>query len=239
MKAKFRGQDTFFLIHVENQASAKPGFPKRMFIYWSRLLEEYGLPIYPVVIFSYDAPKRAEPTRYKVAFPGKTVLQFDYKVIQLNRIPWRQFLKRPNPAATALMTRMKMSAADRPKVRLECLRLLTTLKLNPGKSKLIGGFIDGYLKLTTAEMKKYEREFAALAPEEKEATTTMITSWEKTGMEQIISGQLRHRFGDLPENLLKRIDALSGEQLNKLSIALMDMVTFEQLETWLATNQSQ
>lgn len=243
VKARFRGQDTFFLIHVENQASAKPGFPKRMFIYFSWLLEKYDLPIYPVVIFSYDKPKRAEPTRYKVAFPGKTVLQFDYKVIQLNRIPWRQFLNRPNPAATALMTKMKMSASDRPKVRLECLRLLTTLKLDPAKSKLIGGFIDSYLKLTTAEMKKYELEFAALAPEEKEATMVMVTSWERTGMlkgkQELVNRMVQRRFGSVSLQTTERLDQLSAEQLDELGEALFDFTSIADLEAWLANTASE
>jgi hypothetical protein len=31
-----------------------PCFRKRMFEYFIRLIEKYGLPVYPVVIFSYD-----------------------------------------------------------------------------------------------------------------------------------------------------------------------------------------
>ena len=198
------------------------------------LLEKYDLPIYPVVIFSYDRPKGAESARYKVAFPGKTVLQFDYKVIHLNRIPWRQFLKTPNPAATALMIKMKMSAADRPKVRLECLRLLTTLKLDPAKSQLIGRFIDSYLKLTTAEMKKYEREFAALAPEEKEKTMVMYTSWGRKGVlqgkQELVSRQVRRRFSSVTAETTDRLNQLSSNQLDELGEALFNFASISDLE---------
>ena len=45
------------------------------------------------------------------------------------------------------MAKMKIAPKDRPKVRLECLRLLATLKLDPARSQLIGGFIAAYLKL--------------------------------------------------------------------------------------------
>ncbi len=89
VKARFRGKDTFFLIHVENQSSPQSRFPRRMFDYFARLHEKYDLPIYPVVIFSYDAPHRMEPKRYRVAFPDRSVLQFDYVVIQLNRRSWQ------------------------------------------------------------------------------------------------------------------------------------------------------
>ena len=79
MKVKFREQETFFLIHIENQSTVQSDFPKRMFRYFARLTEKYGLPVYPVVIFSHDAPARQEPNRYEVAFPGKTVLNSSMK----------------------------------------------------------------------------------------------------------------------------------------------------------------
>ena len=56
MKARFKGEDAFFLIHVENQSTPQPDFPRRMFGYFARLTEKYALPVYPVVVFSYDAP---------------------------------------------------------------------------------------------------------------------------------------------------------------------------------------
>jgi len=87
MKARFRGEEAFFLIHVENQSTPQADFPKRMFRYFARLTEKYGLPVYPVVLFSYAAPQRREPTVFRVQFPGKNVLRFEYAVIQLNRLP--------------------------------------------------------------------------------------------------------------------------------------------------------
>lgn len=52
VKARFRGQAAFFLLHVEAQSEARGAFPKRMFRYFARLHEKFGLPVYPVVIFS-------------------------------------------------------------------------------------------------------------------------------------------------------------------------------------------
>ena len=244
VKARFRGQDTFFIIHVENQSSAQSDFPRRMFQYFARLHEKYGLPIYPVVIFSYDAPKRAEPTRYTVSFPGETVLQFRYKVIQLNRIPWRRFINQPNPAATALMTRMKMAPQDRPKVKLECLRLLTTLRLNPAKSELIGGFINSYLKLSDAENKRYERELAQYTSQGKDEEPMMWTEWGQEGMrkglhqgkQELVTRLVQRRFGAVPADVTERLDELPSEQLDELGEALFDFNTLSDLETWLTSH---
>src|SRR5260370_29789172 len=46
-KLRFKGQETFFLVHVENQGQAKPDFGKRMFAYFARLYEKHDLPVYP------------------------------------------------------------------------------------------------------------------------------------------------------------------------------------------------
>src|SRR5579862_1088945 len=162
-----------------------------------------------MVIFSYDTPYRPESRHYRVAFPGKKVLQFNYTVIQLNRLPWRKFVKQPNPVATALMSKMKIAPQDRPKVMSECRRLLATLKLDPARSELIWSFVESYLKLTAQEMKVYEREVAKLTPEEQEETVQLMSSFRREGIQQgiqqgmhegketLIARLIRKRFGSV------------------------------------------
>jgi hypothetical protein len=57
------------------------------------------------------------------------VLEFNCAAIQLNRLDWRDFLKRDNPAASALMAKMGVRPEDRPKVRAACLGMIVRLKL--------------------------------------------------------------------------------------------------------------
>ncbi len=72
-------------------------------------------------------------------------------MIQLNQLQWRDFLTQPNPVATALMAKMQIGSAERPRVKAECLRLRVTLRLDPVRMQLISGFVDNYLKLTPEE----------------------------------------------------------------------------------------
>src|SRR5262245_3261430 len=58
-------QPAWFLIHIENQASAQAQFGKRLFHYFARLHEKHDVPVYPIVIFSYDRPRRPEPDCYR------------------------------------------------------------------------------------------------------------------------------------------------------------------------------
>ncbi|MGL5793037.1 MAG: Rpn family recombination-promoting nuclease/putative transposase [Waterburya sp.] len=148
--AKFQEQDYSFLVHLENQASNAPEFNRRMFRYFCSLFLKYDRPIYPIVIFSYNSPKRLDKSNFVIDFPDKQVLDFDYEIIQLNRLDWRDFLKQKNPVlkdtashiAAALMAKMKIDKSDRPQVKAECLRLLVTLKLDRAKMQLISGFVD-------------------------------------------------------------------------------------------------
>ncbi len=109
VKARYRGQESFFLIHLEHQASKQADFNKRMFRYFARLYEKFDLPIYPVVIFSYDKPRLKEPEELRVAFPDLAVLDFHYRVIQLNQLSWRDYVHHQNPVASALMAKMQIA----------------------------------------------------------------------------------------------------------------------------------
>ena len=254
MRARLRGEEAFFLIHVENQATAQADFPKRMFRYFARLTEKYDLPVYPVVLFSYDAPRRPEPHLFQVTFPGKTVLKFEYAVIQLNRLPWRRFVRQENPVASALMAKMRMRVSDRPKVKAQCLRLLASLKLDPARATLIGVFIESYLSLTAQEMRQYEREIAGFPPAERNETMELMTSWQREGMmqgrtegrnegrnegriqgkETLVVRLLRRRLGSVPAEVTARLSSLSAEQLDDLGEALLDFGTLADLEQWIA-----
>jgi len=132
---------------------------------------------------------------------------------------------------------MTMSARDRPRVKAECLRLLASLKLDPARTKLIGGFIDSYLKLTAEELKQYERAIEQFTPTERNATMEIMTSWELTGImqgkETLVVRQLRRRLGPVPSDLTARLDTLTPDQLDDLGEALLDFTTPADLEEWL------
>ncbi len=82
------------------------------------MFQKHGLPIYPVVVFFHQG-KVAEPDHFTVALPDITVLQFRFKVIQLARLSWRDFIQRKNPVVCALMSKMGVRPEDRVRVKLD------------------------------------------------------------------------------------------------------------------------
>jgi hypothetical protein len=248
VKVKFRAIESFFLIHVENQAHPQAEFSRRMFRYFARLYEKHELPVYPVAIFSYDLPKREEPSNHKVEFPDLLVLDFNFRAIQLNRLNWRDYISRQNPVASALMAKMNFSEEERPRVKLECLRLLATLKLDPARTQLISGFIDTYLRLNAEEELKLRWELEVIDPIEREGIMEIVTSWMEQGIQQglergrqqeaaaLVLKLVARKMGALEPALEEQIRALPVAQLESLAEALLNFTNKTELAAWLQQN---
>lgn len=257
VQAEFRGQESFFIIHLEHQARSEAEFNKRMFRYFARLHEKHAVPVYPVVLFSHDAPRRPEPDCYRVEFPGWTVLEFNYRVIQLNRLQWQDFVNQPNPVASALMSKMRINTQQRPTVKLVSLQLLSSLGLNPAQVQLISGFIDTYLRLNAEEEAVFQTELARIEPAQQEEVMEIVTSWMEQGIQRglqqgrqeglqqglqegrqqeavsLILRLLTRRLGAVTPSLHSRIQQLSLAQLEDLGEALLDFDRTADLAAWL------
>jgi len=215
-----------------------------MFYYFARLHQNHVKDIYPIVIFSYDEPYRAEQNTFKIEFPTLKVLEFRFHAIQLNRLNWRDYLNRPNPVAAALMSKMKIAKRDRPKVKAECLRLLVTLQLDPAKTRLISKFVDTYLRLNAQEEQTFQAELDKIGVAQKEAIMQVTTSWEERGIETGIERErrslvlrlLNRKVNTLPEQIQTQIEVLSFDQIGLLSEALLDFNSIDDLNHWLEAN---
>jgi hypothetical protein len=126
------------------------------------------------------------------------------------------------------MAKMSIASKDRPRVKLECLRLLTTLRLDPARMQLVSGFVDTYLRLNAEEQLRFD-EKAAKLPDERERKGVMeiVTSWMQKGIErglqqgiqqgilqkarEDIIEVLEARFAPVPYELRERILAIAEE----------------------------
>ena len=204
------------------------------------------------MVFSYDKPQKAAERSYQLEFPDFKVLEFNYRVLQLNQLNWRDFLNQPNPVASALMAKMQISIEDRPKVKAECLRLLVTLKLDPAKMQLISGFIDIYLNLDESEEKVFQTELGTIELEEREEVMEIVTSWMRTGIKQgreegllegiqkglqreteLVLRQLNRKIGPLTPEIEDQVKRLEIEELENLGETLLDFGQIEDLTNWL------
>ncbi|MBL8209728.1 MAG: Rpn family recombination-promoting nuclease/putative transposase [Bryobacterales bacterium] len=217
--------DAFFLVHVEHQSTAPSHFPRRFFRYFAAIMERHNVLVYPIVIYSHDSPRKRQPCVYGMDAPdGRRLLRFHYQTVQLNRLPWRRFLNAHNPVASALMSKMKIAPRDRPRVKLECLRLLVTLNLDRARMRLIASFVDAYLRLNEAEERRFResRALAKLDPAKREAVMEYVTSWEERGMRQ---GFLKGMEEGIEKGLEKGIEqGMEAGRLETLREVLLDVL---------------
>lgn len=219
-----------------------------MFRYFCSLFLKYDRPIYPIVIFSYDTPKRLDRSDFVIDFPDKQVINFNYQIVQLNRLDWRDFLLSKNPVAAALMAKMRIDPEDRPQVKAQCLRLMVTLKLDPAKMQLISGFVDTYLRLNAKEKAMFQSELSIMGLEEREQIMQITTSWKEEGrLEGRLEGQkdgqvntilrlLNRKFSTLDRAISERIHSLEPNQLDDLTEDLLDFQSVDDLQDWLSNS---
>jgi len=224
-----------------------------MFRYFTKIWDRYQLPIFPIAIFSFPG-RKLQPQSFCLEFHELPVLHFRYMAVQLNQLNWSAFVNRPNPVASALMARMKIRKRDRPAVKVQCLRLLATLRLDKQKSRLIAGFVDSYLKLNPREMRIYEQRLENLPQEERQTMMQMTTSWEEAGLKkgleqgreqgleqgreqgreqgvrELLALSLERRFGERAAALLSRLCGCDLATMHTLQEQLIDGSALEQLE---------
>jgi hypothetical protein len=142
------------------------------------------------------------------------------------------------------MAKMQIAPEERPRVKLECLRLLTTLRLDPARMTVIGVFVDTYLRLNAMEERVFHEELATIHPGEQEDMMELMTRWEEQGLQRvrhegeltIVQRLLTRRVGPLAPELEARLQDLSLAEVEALGEALLDFTAPADLEAWLTVH---
>lgn len=183
VEARFKDEDSSFLIHVENQSSTQTNFGERMFWYWTRLMDRHKRKVYPIVIFSHDTPLTKEPSVYIISFPNREINRFEYTVVQLNQLKWQDYLNKSNPVANALMSKMQVAPEDRVQVKLECIKML--LGLSRSKTGFVATFVDTYLELNSTEEQRFEAGLDEILPKrERKKLVEIMNSWQRRALQK-------------------------------------------------------
>jgi len=228
VETRLKQEPGLILVHVEPQAYPQKDFNERMFIYFSRLYEKYRRRILPVAVFSYDQV-RDETDRFELQLPFIEILRFKYYKLELKKLNWRDYITSDNPVAAAMLSKMGFSQEERVKLKLEFMRMLTRMKLDPARTELLGGFFESYLKLNREEEVQFHIEMAKINKKEAELIMQITTSWHEKGRaegikEGIKEGEIKKALETaraalkkgLPEDVVAEITGLSREAVREL-----------------------
>ncbi|MEH7387691.1 hypothetical protein V7147_20165 [Bacillus sp. JJ1521] len=110
---------------------------------------------------------------------------------------------------------MGYTKEERVQVRLEFLRMISRMELDPVRMELIYGFFETYLKLTREEEVQVEKEIAKLPVDEADRILELPNSYFERGMEKGlekgIEVGMEKRDVELVKNMNKK--GLSYEQI--------------------------
>lgn len=235
------GEEEFILIHNEFQA-AKPeageNFAQRMFFYSAQLFVRHSIPVIPIAVFTDDHKWNKEiADSYEMSFQDRVYMSFNYHLLKLKNMNWREFLGSNNPLAYALMAKMDYSKKERVKLKAEFLRMILEMGISKTKKSMLVEFIESYIKLNKKEEEEF-KELASSDDETYEEVTKMITTYEKRGIEKgILQGMqkggiktaiddvmevLKLRFGKVPLKVRRSIKAC--DDLGKLKQLLRQAI---------------
>ena len=140
------------------------------------------------------------------------------------------------------MAKMKIDPADRPKVKVECLRMIANLKLDQARIFQLSSFIDNYLRLNPVEKQQFQVEVDKIKlPKEREEVMEITTSWKEEGIVEgresegrsLVTKQLTRKLGNLAPEMLARVNGLNLERVEALAEDLLDFTSLGNLERWL------
>lgn len=179
IETKWKNTEVVVIIHIEPQSYKQDDFHERMYHYFSLLYNKYQKPIVPIAVFSYE--ENWEKNQYTMEFPFFHVLSFNYMTLHLRKKNWKDYINSNNPAVAALMSEMGYTDKERVQVKKEFLRMMTRMKLDAAKERLIYGFFESYLKLTEEEEEQLMSEVENLP--EADRILELPISYEEKGKE--------------------------------------------------------
>ncbi|GAB1545144.1 hypothetical protein NUACC21_78200 [Scytonema sp. NUACC21] len=198
------------------------------------------------------------PNQYSYNYPD-TRLNFEFGTVKLldfqNR--WTELVASDNPFATVVMAHLKMQETskkplERKSWKFSPERRLYELGLNEREIRNLYRFIDWIMILPKELEAQFWQEFKEF---EQERAMSYITTGERIGYERgkiegkiegtlegeqkLIQRLLQRRLGELPAEVIARVQTLSVTQLEALAEALLDFTAIKDLLNWLSANQSE
>lgn len=135
IRVRIGGKDA--LVHTEFQTTDSKNIPIRMASYTIRLIEYYGLPVFPHVIYLRPGAGRRDEGIYLQAHPDYPVV-VRYKVIRLSEIEGRGILEGGHPGLLPYAPLMKRPSGMGSEVWLrQCIRRINALD-RPGEFDFLG-----------------------------------------------------------------------------------------------------
>ncbi|AFZ60506.1 Rpn family recombination-promoting nuclease/putative transposase [Anabaena cylindrica FACHB-243] len=234
-------QELWILIHVEVQSQYDKEFAQRMFIYNYRAFDLYQKPVVSLAILG-DETKSWRPNSYQYGL-GNSQLLFNFSIVKLLDYQWEDLEQNNNVFAIVVMAHLKTKATTsnlsaREQWKWNLARLLYERGYNRKEIADLYKVIDLMMALSEELQSSFEER---LANYQEEIKMPLLTNIERRAIErtqkQDIIKLLQVRFGNIPENLVEKINQVDDTSLSeKLLISTISVNSLEEFQQLINSN---
>lgn len=232
------GRRQVLYIHIEVQSQPDPEFPERMFIYHYRIYDRFRRPVSSMAVLG-DRHRSWRPDGFSLQAPGM-VHRLRWPTVKLLDYAGREaeLATSPNPFAWVTLAHLAtLRTRNRPDRRVRAKRELIRLAVSNGweRPRIISLLraLDFMMRLPPEADHALWRELH----EQGDVTVELLCDWELGFIEQgrlagreegraaeaaLIRHQLERRFGPLPDDVTRRVEAGSFEELERWGLRLLD-----------------
>ncbi len=207
------GDEAFVVVHWEAQEETEKDLSRRMFNYYTILRRDHDLPVLSIALLFYT-PKDAtgiDWAEYREECLGEETLRFRYRRIAVPQLSAAAYLAGDNPAGWALAMRMKREGIPPLNVLLTLADKLPAAQLPRQKAWMAWHYATSYARLL-----KEEKEMLAELMRRRKKQGEELTVLEELMLERRqddILRMMRHKFGDVPEDVVKRLRAIMDDDV--------------------------
>ena len=244
------GQEAWILIHIEVQSQYDTEFPLRMFVYNYRSFDLNNQPVISLAILG-DETQSWRPTSYQYGM-GDSQLKFDFSIVKLLDYQWSDLERSDNIFAIVVMAHLKTKTTtsnltEREQWKWQLTRLLYNKGYNRKEIADLYKVIDLMMALSEDLQLSFEEKLTKYQEERQMPLLTNIeqralAKGAKEACQQHIIKLLQKRFGELPKNLIQKINQIDDisllEQLILETISVNSVAEFEQLINDNSPNQN-
>lgn len=237
------GEETWVLVHLEIQSQYQQDFPRRMYVYNSRLFNKYNRHVASIAILGDEKPNWRPQSYEAVLFGCRASLEFPIVKLLDYESRLEELGQTPNPFALVVTAHLKAKATTQNSTRRreEKIQLARALFAQGySREEVIGlfRFILWVLRLPQELEESFRTELRAY---QEENSMVYLTSYDQLvkeegkeeGKQELIQRQLTRRFGQLEPETVSKIQTLSLAELDQLADALLDFQNMAELKTWL------
>ena len=235
-----------FLIEIEDREWRKrqgATLPERLFLYYSLLRARYGIAVYPLVLYLFEAGGGLRVHTHRHELLGDVVSEFRFRTIGLPKLKAEEYLEKGSAMAGGLGALMRGGDWSTAEHKVACLGVIGRSEGTDTQKFFAMNCVETYLELTELDAGEYE---ALIAREEHMEARRIEKTWadrirdeayeegvEKgllAGKRATLAKQLQLKFGTLSEETMVRLEAITDPQaLDLVAEKILTAVTVAEL----------